>query len=189
MPIPLIPIISLVSTLVPEALRYFGRANEAEVAERIGQVAREVTGTATVDEAAAVLNKQPELAMQFKLAVLAQEKELAQLAFERERAYIADVQDARKYRDEKVFWLGVIILLVFSGSVGLVMYGGYQMLRGGIAVGEGMFAAISGVIGTLIGYVAANAQSVISYYFGSSQGSAQKSDAIADSIKAVGGRR
>lgn len=189
MPLPLIPIISLVSTLVPEALRFFGRNNEAEIAERIGSMAKEVTGASTVEGAAEVLNKQPELALQFKLAVMAQEKELAQLAFERERAYLADVQDARKYRDEKVFWLGVVVLIAFTFAVGLVMYGGYKILQGGVAVEAGMFAAISGFIGTLVGYVAANAQSVISYYFGSSQGSTMKSDAIADSIKAFGGKK
>lgn len=187
--LPLIPIISLVSTLVPEALRFFGKNNEAEVAERIGAAAKEITGEATVEGAADVLSKQPELALQFKLAVLAQEKELTQLAFERERAYIADVADARKYRDEKVFWLGVVVLLAFAVSVALVMYGGYNILRGGVEVEAGMFAAISGFIGTLIGYVAANAQSVVSYYYGSSQGSMQKSDAISDSIKAFGDKR
>ncbi len=187
--LPLIPIISLVSTLVPEALRFFGKNNEAEIAERIGDVAKEITGEPTIDAAAEVLNKQPELALQFKLAVLAQDKELSQLAFERERMFVQDVQDARKYRDEKVFWLGVIVLVAFAISVALVMIGGYKILQGGVAVEPGMFAAICGFIGTLIGYVAANAQSVISYYYGSSQGSTQKTDAITDSIKAFGSRK
>lgn len=187
--LPLIPIISLVSTLVPEALRFFGKNNEAEVAGKIADIATKITGIADVDRAAAAISADPNLALQFKTAVLAQQTELANLAFAMEKLYVEDVQDARKYRDDRVFGLGVVILVVFGIAVLMVLWGGYKILNGGVSVEPGMFAAISAFIGTLIGYIAANAQSVVNYYFGSSRGSTQKTDAIADSIKAFGDKR
>ncbi|KAJ3472618.1 hypothetical protein NLI96_g13304 [Meripilus lineatus] len=47
---------------------------------------------------------------------------------------------------------------------------------------------VSGFIGTIIGYVASNATQVVSFYFGSSKGSEQKSEAMATAFtQAFGG--
>lgn len=186
---PIIPIIGLVAQVVPELLSLFGKNNEAEIASKIGGIAAKITGTEDMDQAAAAINADPNLAVQFKTAVLAQQTELANLAFATEKLYVEDVQDARKYRDDKVFGLGVVILLSFGTAVLLVLWGGYKILSGGVSVEPGMFAAITGFIGTLIGYIAANAQSVVNYYFGSSRGSTQKTDALESSIKAFGERK
>lgn len=183
---PLLPIIGLVANVVPQLLSLFGRNNEAEIASKVASIATELTGTADIDQAAAVINSDPNLALQFKSALLAQQTELANLAFSREKLYVEDVQDARKYRDDRVFGLGAVILLSFAFAVSLVLWGGYEVLIVGVAVDPGMFAAITGFIGTLLGYVAASAQSVVNYFFGSSSGSTQKTDAIADSIKRFG---
>jgi hypothetical protein len=187
--LPLLPIVGLVAQVVPELLNLFGKNNEAEIAGKIADIATKVTGTTDVDQATAAINADPALAMQFKAAVLAQQTELANLAFATEKLYVEDVQDARKYRDNKVFRLGVVILLSFGTAVLLVLWGGYKILSGGVSVEPGMFAAITGFIGTLIGYIAANAQSVVNYYFGSSHGSTQKTDALESSIKAFGERK
>jgi hypothetical protein len=42
----------------------------------------------------------------------------------------------------------------------------------------GMIAAVFGLIGSIIGYVASQAQSVTNFNFGTSYGSMQKGDAI-----------
>jgi hypothetical protein len=95
--LPAIPaIISLVAAIVPELLSVFGRKNEAEIAGRIGEVAREVAGYDSTDMDASAIKQDPALALQFKQAVLAQQTELAQLAFAHEKLYVDDVQDARK---------------------------------------------------------------------------------------------
>ena len=181
---PLIPLaIRLAAEYVPEIIKYFGGSKSADVAGKVLDIAQQVTGLDTPDAAAKAIAADPNLALRFKTAVLSQELELERLAFEREKLYVSDVQDARKYRDDKVFWLGIAVLSVFALVVGLVLYGGFEILRGGVSVEAGMFAAITGFVGTLVGYVAANAQSVTSYYFGSSSGSKDKSDALADSIK------
>jgi hypothetical protein len=46
--------------------------------------------------------------------------------------------------------------------------------------------AIVGIIGTLIGYVSAKADQVVSYYFGSSSGSKEKTAAMSDALSKVG---
>ena len=180
---PLIPLaISLAAEYVPEIIKYFGGSKSADVAGKVLDIAKQVTGLEP-DDAAKAIALDPNLALQFKQAVLSNELEIRRLAFEETKLFVSDVQDARKYRDDKVFWLGIAVLLVFAIVIGFVLYGGFEILRGGVSVEAGMFAAITGFVGTLVGYVAANAQSVTSYYFGSSSGSKDKTDALADSIK------
>ena len=183
---PLLPILGLLANVVPQLLSLFGRNNEAEIAAKVASIATELTGTADIDQAAAAISADPNLALQFKSAVLAQQTELAQLAFAKEKLYVEDVQDARKYRDDRIFGIGMAILLTFAVAVSLVLWGGYEVLIVGVAVDPGLFAAVTSFIGTLLGYVAAQAQSVVNYFFGSSSGSALKTDAIADSIKRFG---
>ena len=47
-------------------------------------------------------------------------------------------------------------------------------------------ATVAGLVGTVVGYVAANAQQVVSYFFGSSRGSADKTAAMATTISRLG---
>jgi hypothetical protein len=46
----------------------------------------------------------------------------------------------------------------------------------------GLLATSTGLIGTITGYVAGNAQQVVGYFFGSSQGSADKTEAMAKAV-------
>ena len=78
------------------------------------------------------------------------------------------------------FWLGISILALFAITMIMSLYGAYQILLGGIIVKDvSVVAAISGFIGTIIGYIASSAQQVIGFFYGSSVGSKQKSDAMA----------
>ena len=177
-----IPAVALIAEYLPNLLRLFKNDKAADVAEVIGDLAKKVTGAETVDEAAEAIKADPSLALAFKQSVLDHEETMEKIVLERERMYVGDVQDARKYRDEKTFWLGVSIMVTFLITVVMVLFGGYSVIVGKVVIDAGLFAAISGTVGTIVGYVAANAQSVINYFFGSSSGSMQKSDAMADSI-------
>ena len=179
----IIPAVTLIAEYLPNLLRLFKNDKAAEVADMVGDIAKRVTGTETVDDATEALKANPDLILQFKQSVLAHEETMEKIVLERERLYVGDVQDARKYRDEKTFWLGVSIMATFLITVVLVLFGGYSVIVGKVAIDAGLFAAISGTIGTIVGYVAANAQSVINYFFGSSHGSMQKSDEMADAVK------
>lgn len=111
--------------------------------------------------------------------------DLAKLNASTEVAYLQDVQSARATmgRDSGVYWLGITILLVFAGVMGAVLWGSFAILTGGITIKDvAVVATVSGLVGTVVGYVAANAQQVVGYFYGSSQGSKAKTDALAEAV-------
>lgn len=105
-------------------------------------------------------------------------------------AYVADTADARKSfgGNENVFVLGCIILSGFAILMGFVLTGCFLLMTGYFKVDPNVAAICAGLIGTVIGYVAANAQQVVSYFYGSSKSSKDSGDrvgqALTDSIKA-----
>ena len=180
---PLVPVaIELLASTVPALIKYFGGEHEAEIAEKVISVAKQVTGKETPDAATAAINASPELSLKFQEAILSQELELRRLSLREKELYVTDVQDARKYRDEKVFRLGLTILVSFVIVMSMSLYGLYKIVSGTVTVDSNLLAAVIGLVGAIIGYFAANAQQVVSYFFGSSAGSTQKSDNITDAI-------
>lgn len=149
---------------------------------------------ATQDEVAAAITsglspeaivKMREADNAFKAQMKAMDIDILKLNAQTEQAYLADVQSARNANgaNRSVFWLGIAILVTFATLMGFVMYGSFQLLTGGIVLKDVAVASVvSGLIGTVIGYVAGNAQQVVGYYFGSSKGSADKTDALASAV-------
>ncbi len=180
------PPLALVSTLInaaPSILEFFGNKKQADVAEKVIDIAKSITGEADPEKAVSAIAQSPELALKFEQAVMDNKLELRKLDLEEQRIYVEDVQDARKFRDGRTFWLGVAILGIFLIAVVLVLLGSYFIIVGKLVIDAGIFAALTGMIGTLVGYTAANAQAVVNYFFGSSHGSMIKSDELSDSIK------
>ena len=117
--------------------------------------------------------------------------DLARLNVDADRAYMADTQDARQKHagDRAVFWLGISVLLTFAGVMTAVLWGSFALMTGGITVQDvAIVGMVSGLIGTVVGYVAANAQQVVAYFFGSSRGSQQKTEAMAAAVDRIGRR-
>lgn len=124
----------------------------------------------------------------FELAMKEADIDLVKVNNAHTEAYLADTQDARKVNgnNENVFKLGIVVLTAFTVVISLAMYGSYEVLTGGIIPKDpATVAAVFGFIGTLLGYVSANAQQVISFYYGSSQGSSAKTDALSDAMKHI----
>ena len=114
-------------------------------------------------------------------------EELGRQDIQRETIFVTDTADARKVHggNESVFWLAVAILGCFAVCVLVVMVGCFMLLTksGTFAdVDPAAVGMVSGLIGTIIGYAAANAQQVVSYFFGSSQGSKSSGDALRQSF-------
>lgn len=117
------------------------------------------------------------------------EIDVNRLNAETEKAYLADVADARDahHGDLGVFRLGLAIILTFGAVMAAVLWGSFELMTGGIKVPDvAVVATAMGLIGTVVGYVAANAQQVVSYFFGSSRGSKDKTDALAQAVRGVG---
>lgn len=142
------------------------------------------TGSLSPEQVVAV--RQADAALKVRLRELdLDEKKIEQ---ETEKAYLADTQDARKVHaaDKGVFWLGVAVLVTMALDTAATFWLVYAILTEGLKIKDvGIVAAVFGILGTLNGYIAANAQQVLSYYFGSSRGSQEKSREMADAIKAL----
>ena len=109
--------------------------------------------------------------------------DVAKLQLSEKNMYVSDTQDARKYKDAKVFWLGVVILCTFAGVMYAALFGSYALLTGNLPIKDAsVVGMVSGFVGTIIGYAAANAQQVVGFFFGSSAGSSKKTDAISDAF-------
>lgn len=96
-----------------------------------------------------------------------------------------NAEDKRNGRtdDRHVLILGVVVLLVWAALTTLTLVGLYDMLTGGIKITDvGIVATVFTVLGTTVGYISNSAQQVLSYYFGSSRGSQQKTTAMAEAI-------
>lgn len=143
------------------------------------------------DIAAAMATATPDQIMAIKQADQEFAIRMRELDINLEKSYINDTSDARHVFAENkgVFNLGIVILLTFAGIMGAVLWGSYEIMTGGITVKDvAIVATVSGLVGTVVGYVAANAQQVVSYFFGSSRGSADKTAAMSSAISRLGGK-
>ena len=156
---------------------------EAPTQERIVEAIK--GGSLTPDQMVAI--RQADAALKVKLRELdLDEKKIEQQS---EKMYVDDTQNARKVHagDRGVFWLGVAVLVTMALDTGSTFWLVYAILTEGLKIKDvGIVAAVFGILGTLNGYIAANAQQVLSYYFGSSRGSMDKSRDMADAIRKLG---
>jgi hypothetical protein len=156
---------------------------KAPTVERIAGAIQ--SGSLTPEQVVAVRASDAALKIRLRELDLDHEK----IEADTEKAYLADTQDARKAHagDSGVYWLGISVLFTFAVVMVACLYGCYQILTDGLKIRDvGIVAAVFGFLGTVVGYVAANAQQVVSYFFGSSRGSTEKSREMADAIKKLG---
>jgi hypothetical protein len=195
------------ATVVKKALPWIGAAATSNVPALITLAAQAVGDVLGVDVPAsadgittAVANATPEQLVALRSREMDFKERMQGLGFEHERdmkaldleetkTLILDTADARHTfgKDDKVFWMGVCVLATFAVLMFGVMAGCFALMTGYFRVDPNVAAICSGLIGTVVGYVAANAQQVISYFFGSSKGSKDSGDrigaALSESIK------
>lgn len=180
---------SVVKTVAP----WLGNA----IGGPLGGVAmRKLAGAVLGDEdasedqlAEAIAKATPEQLLAIKNADHEFEKSMRELGIKEQALYVDDTRNARETHkgDPAVFRLGIAVLVTFALVMGVALYGAYEILTGGMQIKEvGMVAAVFGLIGTIVGYVAGNAQQVVAFFFGSSAGSKQKTEAMAASLASFG---
>jgi hypothetical protein len=160
---------------------------DAPMDQRQDAVAQCVTG-ATPEQLLALRKADQDYAARMAEAGFKDKETLAQLAVHEEEVFVGDVQNARAANaaNMRVFWLGVAVLATFGGVCFGALWGAYALLTGKLPVTDAAIVGmVSGFIGTIIGYVAANATQVVSFYFGSSKGSEQKSEAMSTAFTQV----
>lgn len=149
----------------------------------------QAVANASPEQLAQLREKENEFKLKMQAMGFQHIEEMTKLGLEETKAFIGDTQDARAKhaQNSNVFRLGVFILITFAAIVGLSMWGSYLLLSGGITVNDvGIVAAVFGFLGTVVGYVAANAQQVVGFFYGSSKGSGDKTDAMAAAFAQLG---
>ena len=129
----------------------------------------------TVDAVkSAISGASPEQLLTMKQIDADLEKYFAGLGVDLEHVAAADRANARD-REAKTgdsWTLRVLATVVVGGFLGMV----YMVLAGYVSSLKD--PAVAGTVGMLIGYVSSKADQVVSYYFGSSVGSKQKTDLL-----------
>lgn len=177
-----------VPVLIGLAAKSVGDAIGVDIPADVVAITKAVAN-ATPEQLALLQEKENEFKLKCQALGFSHEEEMASIGLEEVKVYTADTQDARakNAQNKSVFWLGVVVLLSFAGSMGAALYGSYGLLTGGIVVKDvGIVAAVFGFLGTIIGALAGNAQQVIGFFFGSSKGSGDKNDALAAAVKHLG---
>ena len=133
------------------------------------------SGKMTAEQIAAV--KVAEIQLKARLKEL--DIKLEELAVEREKVAAGDRMSARALFEKGFQLISWLSLLTIGGFYAAI----YYVLSGGI---KNMDANELLLVGTVIGYIAANTQQVYSYFFGSSSGSDKKNELLQDAIKKNG---
>jgi hypothetical protein len=172
-------LIPLAISLAPEIGKWlFGDTGE-KTAAAVAQVVQSVTGTTDDQVAQQSINSNPQLAAQLRvqLAQIAAQQEQAarQADIDRMTAQLKDVADARSQTvalaqaKSAVQWAPVIVSFVVLATFGVVMW---------CALSRTLPAGSETILNMLLGTLAAMATSTVSYWVGSSAGSAQKNDML-----------
>lgn len=159
-------------------------APDASIADRQTIVTSAIQN-ATPDQLLAITQANNAYALAMASAGFKNQADLASIALQHDQSVLADVADARKNNAQNpvVMRLAIVVLATFALVMIAVLYGCYGLLTGGITVKDvAVVAAVSGLVGSVVGYVAANAQTVINFIFGGSLGSERKTDAMAAAI-------
>lgn len=172
MALPLVPLALALAQFAPSLMRFFGAGEaSAAVADQVAGIAKSVTGAASPEEALSMLRANAQLAQEFQLAVLRQDGEL-------ERAYLSDRQSARG-RDVEVRKLtgGTNTradVMIVGAVVGLLACLGALMFFRREISGEAV-----GIISTVAGIFGACLRDAFQFEFGSSRGSRDKDELLA----------
>lgn len=160
----------------PSIMRFFGAGEKpVGVAEKIGAIAKTVTGAKSPEEALVALRQNAELAQTFNLAVLAADTDL-------EKAYLADRADARS-RDIEVRKLtggsnARADVMVGGAVVGLIACLVVLVFFRGEIPGE-----VVGIVSTVAGIFGACLRDAFQFEFGSSRGSKDKDNLLARTLQ------
>ncbi len=160
----------------PSLIKIFTGSNKAEeVAGKVVDIAKTVTGTDTGDLALAGIKADPNKALEFRQAISAQQADM-------EKAYLSDRQDARAH-DTDVRKLNnghnvradLAVLAVVTGLIAclIVMVQYKQQMPGEVV---GILSTIAGIFGACL-------KDYFAFEFGSSRSSQVKDETIANLAK------
>lgn len=173
-------LIPLAVTVAPELAKWLFGSGAEQTTQAVAQVVQSVTGTSDPDAAQGVLARDPALAAQLRV-------QLAQIAAQRQAeedaarldAFKAGAADIANARQQTVTLAGQHSVVAYGApvtSVVVLVTFGVVM---GLALTQRMPPGSETILNMLLGTLAAMATSVVSYWVGSSAGSARKEERLA----------
>lgn len=111
-------------------------------------------------------------------------QELAKINLQEEALMIDDVKDARSHANKELYDLAFIIVGGFILLMAMVLYGCFEIISGGITIKDPTsIAIVSGLVGTVVGALGGQSQTVMNFLYGGSIGSRNNGAALADATK------
>lgn len=135
------------------------------IGKGIAVAASTITGKTQPDEILEALTTNPEKLLELEARTA--DRELEEL-----RIHAADRDSARERETKVGGWANPVL-------AGIVVGGFFWVVWHVLHDQNALTGATAGIVGTLVGYVSAKADQVVSYYFGSSAGSARKTNLMA----------
>lgn len=173
MALPLVPLALALAQFAPSVMRFFGAGEvSTAVAQQVVGIAQSVSGATTPQEALEAIRANVQLQAAFQQRVL-------ELNHELERAYLVDRQDARNRDVEMRKLTGGkntrADVMVAGAVLGLI-----SCLASLIWFRQGLPGEAVGIVATIAGIFGACLRDAFQFEFGSSRGSRDKDDILAN---------
>lgn len=183
-------LLPIIGTFAPGIIKYLFGDNAGSVAENVINVAKGIFGSDDPREIEKSIASNPQLALEFKTRLMEIEDQERQRIHEQRMAELRDVQSAREMQmttsSHTAPALAWITLGIFACTMAFVSYGCFILLTKGLRIDNVELAvAVSNMIGMIVGWVNAKADMVYGYYFGSSKGSTEKTEAMSSAVQAA----
>ena len=169
------PLIPLLLGLAPTVAEWILGDKTGKAVGKVAGLAQDILGTSDVDQIERAVAADPNLALQFKQALIQAAADEKRMELDAMRAQLADVQSARNQTVElaksgsAIAWGAPIVsVLITAGFFAML----YLVLQREIPEGSRELANI------MLGSLGASFTAVVSYWVGSSAGSAQKTAAL-----------
>ena len=173
-------LIPLAITVAPELAKWLFGSTAAKTTQAVAQAVETVTGTSDAEAAQALLARDPAAAVQLRMQLAqiaaAQQAEADTAQLDTLKASFADIANARAQTTALAGQHSIIAYGAPLTSVLVLVTFGAVMT---VALTQQMPAGSETILNMLLGTLAAMATSVVSYWVGSSAGSARKDARLA----------
>lgn len=169
------PFLPLILGIAPTVASWIMGDKTGAAVSKVTGIAREILGTDDANGIERAISGDPNLASQFKMAVIQAEADARRQEFEALQAQLADVQSARSQtvklaeaRSPIAYGAVVVSTIVLVGFAVMLW----------LVIREEVPANQRDMVTLLLGTLAGMASSVVAYWVGSSNGSMQKNAAL-----------
>lgn len=178
------PFLPMLLGLAPTVASWILGDKTGAAVSKVTGIARDILGTDNADGIERAIAADPNLALQFRMAVIQAEADARRQEFDTLQAQLADVASARSQTVElakagsAIAWGAVVVSVLVTAAFMVALW---FVVRQEIPLASREIAYI------LLGTLGAKFGDIVAYWVGSSSGSAQKSAALEKAV-AGGGR-